>query len=206
MHLIPRSALLLLFPLVGGCIAVLPIAEFIPSTPAGTIHTSNCVGAKSVRYDLDGVPAWVELRSSGMEGKEPRLFMGMILSEGRVARIPLPEVRIKPLDERPEEIHPMPAWGRYVFRKKTRRTLERVAAETAPATGPLVGGKPVDGDGALNLTKAKAFTIEVSLKGLPARGYRIQLPPVEIDGKAHSFAPIEYRLEYRVEFMAPLNC
>jgi hypothetical protein len=198
----------LCLPAIAGCIAVVPIAEFVPTTTDGTIHTSNCMGNKSVRHDFDGVPVWVYLSGSGTDSSPSRLTMGLSLGEGRVARIPVPVIRIKPLDERPEQSFPLPAWQRTVLRKmKTKRNrLERVVVETGPASGPLVGGRPDDGPDVMGRPVTKSFVVNIPLAALPARGYRVELPAIEINGKLHAIAPIEYRQHLRVEFMVPLNC
>jgi hypothetical protein len=54
--------------------------------------------------------------------------------------------------------------------------------------------------------KAKTFVAIVSLSATPASGYRVQLPPMEINGKLHNFAPIDYQARGRVDFMVPVNC
>ncbi len=208
MRSILRNVHIALLPVLGGCIAVLPVGEFMPATADGIVHTSNCVGAKSVRYDLDGVPAWVALHGSGSEKQPIQLTIGLILADGRVARVPFPEIRIRPLDERQEETLPLPTWERNVLRRmKTKRNrLERVTVETGPASGPLVGGKPNDGDDVIGRPTAKSFTVSIPLASPTASGYRIQLPAIEINGKLHPIAPIEFRHQYRLEFMVPLNC
>ena len=208
MRSILRTLLMFCLPAIAGCIAFVPVAELMPSTTGGTIHTSNCMGTRTVRYDFDGVPIWVSVRSNGPDTPPSRLTMGLILAEGHIARIPAPVIRIKPLDERPEESHPLTAWERSVLRriKPQGSRLERVIVETGPAAGPLVGGTPHDGDDVVGHATAKAFSISIPLAAPPAPGYRVQLPSIEIDGKVHTFAPIEYRLQYRVEFMVPLNC
>ncbi|MEQ1515312.1 MAG: hypothetical protein ABL931_02345 [Usitatibacteraceae bacterium] len=208
MRSILTKLLIALLPVLGGCIAVLPVGEFVPATADGTVHTSHCVGAKSVRYEFDGVPAWVTLDGSGSEKRPVRLTMGLILADGRVARVPSPEIRVKPLDERPEEILPLPAWERNVLRRmKTKRNrLERVTVETGPASGPLVGVKPNDGGDVMGRPMEKWFTVSIPLASPIASGYRIHLPAIEINGKLHPIAPIEFRHQYRLEFMAPLNC
>jgi hypothetical protein len=47
--------------MLAGCIAIVPITEYVPTTTGGVVHTSNCLGAKSVCYNLDGVPLWISL-------------------------------------------------------------------------------------------------------------------------------------------------
>lgn len=39
-----RYVYIALFPVLGGCIAVLPVGEFMPATADGTVHTANCFG------------------------------------------------------------------------------------------------------------------------------------------------------------------
>lgn len=208
MRSILAIVLIALLSVLGGCIAVFPVGEFMPSTVDGKIHTSNCLGAKSVRYDFDGVPAWARLDNNGSKNQALQLTMGLTLADGSVARVPSPEIRVKPIDEQPEEIQPLPTWQRNVLRKmKTKRNqLERVAIETAPASGPLVGGKPDDGDDVVGRPNAKSFTVSIPLASPAASGYRIQLPAIEINGKMHAIAPIEFRYQRRLEFMVPLNC
>ena len=208
MRSIMRNMHIALLPALGGCIAILPVGEFMPATADGTVHTANCVGAKSVRYDFGGVPAWVSLNGSGSEKRPIRLTIGLVLADGHVARVPSPEIRIKPLDGRPEEIRALPAWERNVLRRmKTKRNrLEHVTVETGPASGPLIGGKPNDGDDVMARPTAKSFTVTIPLGSPIASGYRIQLPAIEINGKTHPIAPIEFQHQYRLEFMVPLNC
>jgi hypothetical protein len=102
----------------------------------------------------------------------------------------------------------LPVWERNVLRKmKTKRNqLERVTVETGPASGPLVGGKPNDGDDAMGRPTAKGFTVSIRLAPPTASGYRIQLPAIEINGKMYPIAPIEFRHQHRLEFMVPINC
>lgn len=208
MRSILRTALIVALALIAGCVAVLPVGEFVPASADGKVHTSNCLGSKRVSYDFDGVPVGVSLGGSGAEEPPSRLNIWLTLSEGRIARIPAPEIRIRPLGEGSEKIHSLPTWERSVLRfiKPNSKRLERVTVETAPATGPLVGGKPDDGGAVFNRQIARTFNISVPLGGLPAPGYRIQLPAIEIDGKLHTVAPIEYRHQVRLEFMVPLNC
>ena len=208
MRSITRTTLISCLPAIAGWIAVVPVAEFMPATTEGMIHTSNCMGAKSVRHDFDGVPVWVSLSGSGADHPPTRLAMGLTLAEGRVARIPIPDIRVKPLDERPEQSFPLPAWERRVLRrvKPKSNRLEPVTVETGPASGPLVGGKPNDGEDVMGRPAAKSFVVNIPLGDFSAPGYRVQLPSIEIDGTVHTIAPIEYRLQYRMEFMVPLNC
>ena len=208
MRSILRCVHIALLPILGGCIAVLPVGEFMPATADGIVHTSNCLGDKSVRYDFDGVPMWVALHGSGSENQPIRLTIGLSLADGRIAHVPSPEIRIRSLDERPEQTLPLPAWERNVLRmmKLKRNRLERVTVETGPASGPLVGGKPNDGDDVMGRPAAKSFTVSIQLGTPSAPGYRIQLPAIEINGKMHTIAPIEFRHQYRLEFMVPLNC
>jgi hypothetical protein len=208
MQTILRTALVLCLSFIAGCIAVLPIGEFVPIATDGKIHTSNCLGTKRVSYNFDGVPVSVWLSGSGSEDPPSRLNVVLTLAEGRIAQIPAPLLRTKPMSEGPEKIHSLPTWERSVvrFMKPNSKRLERVTVETAPAAGPLIGGKPNDGDGVLGHNPAKTFNISIPLGGLPAPGYLVQLPAIEIDGKLHTVAPIEYRHQYRVEFMVPVNC
>ena len=117
MRSITRTTLISCLPAIAGCVAFIPVAEFMPATTEGMILASNCMGAKSVRYNFDGVPVWVSLSDSGADHPPTRLAMGLTLAEGRVARIRIPEIRIKPLDERPEQSFPLPAWERRVLRR-----------------------------------------------------------------------------------------
>jgi hypothetical protein len=208
MRAILLTALFSCLPAIAGCIAVVPVAEFMPATTDGTLDTSHCMGAKSVRHVFDGVPVWVYLSGSGTDSSPARLTMGLALAEGRVARIPAPEIRIRPLDAVTEQGFLLPAWERSVLRKmKTRRNrLERVIVETGPPSGPLVGGTPDDGGDVMGRPTTKSFVVSIALAALPARGYRVELPAIEIDGRLHAIAPIEYRQQLRVEFMVPLNC
>ncbi|MFN5028263.1 MAG: hypothetical protein ACK5D9_03915 [Burkholderiales bacterium] len=201
---------LVVFPslaMLAGCIAIVPITDYVPTTTGGVVHTSNCLGAKSVRYNIDGVPVWISL-DRGI--RDPlQLVVGMTLAEGQAVRIPTPAIGIKPIDTHPEEMRPLPMWERQVFRfiKPGSNRLERVTVETAPATGPILGGLPADGDDVMiGHAKAKTFVAIVSLSATPASGYRVQLPAMEINGTLHNFAPIDYQQRGRVEFMVPVNC
>ncbi len=169
--------------LLAGCIAIVPITEYVPTTTDGVVHTSNCLGAKSVRYNIDGVPVWISL-DRGID--DPlQLVLGMTLAEGQVVRVPTPAIGIKPIDTHPEEMRPL----------------------TAPAAGPILGGLPADGEDVMfGHVKAKTFVAIVSLSATPVSGYRVQLPAMEISGKLHNFAPIDYQRRGRVEFMVPVNC
>ncbi|MBL8522181.1 MAG: hypothetical protein JNN20_00690 [Betaproteobacteria bacterium] len=180
----------------------------MPSTEDGKVNTSNCLGTKSVRYDFDGVPMWVSLRGSGAKDPPSQLVMGLTLADGHTARIPVPEIRLKPLNDGAEESYPLPAWERSVLRWKLSRNkqLERVTVETGPAAGPLIGGKPNDGDNIFGPAPTKTFVASIPLKGLPAPAYHVQLPAIEINGKLHAVEPIKYRHEVRVKFMVPVNC
>lgn len=193
--------------MLAGCIAIVPITEYVPTTTDGVVHTSNCLGAKTVRYNIDGVPVWISL-DRGID--DPlQLVVGMTLAEGQVVRVPTPAIGIKPIDTHPEEMRPLPMWERKVFRFIQPRSnrLERVTVETAPAAGPILGGLPADGEDVMfGHVKAKTFVAIVSLSATPASGYRVQLPPMEINGKLHNFAPIDYQQRGRVDFMVPVNC
>ena len=208
MRSILRTALFSCLPAIAGCIAVLPVAEFIPATMGGGTIQTNCVGAKYVFYNFDGVQVWVDLRGSGEGYPPPQLVMGLKLADRRVARIPAPEIRIKVLADGKEASRPLPAWERSVAlsMKPTSNWFKQVIVETGPASGPLIGGTPDDGDNVMFKSIAKSFTVSIPMGGLPTAGYRVQLPSIEIDGKAHTFAPIEYRQQHRLAFMVPLNC
>ncbi len=210
MPLILRTLLVLLLPMLSGCIAVLPITEYIPTTTGGVINTSNCVGRKSVRYDFDGVPLSIFVRSGGVTGgssDSPQLLLRLPLDEGQTARFSTPEVRIKPLDGTPEEGRALPMWERTVLRivKPNSKRYERVTVETVPAADTLIGGKPNDGEGVMMLTHYKFFDMSIPL-GAAAAGYRVTLPTIEINGKPHTIAPIEYQKHHRLKFMVPINC
>ena len=209
MRTIRRIAFFPLLPFIAGCIAVLPVGEFVPATTDGkVVNTStHCLGSKNVGYNFDGVPMTVFLRPSGPSSDPLQLKIILSLAEGRVARIPSPEIRIKPLDDGPEEVRLLPLWKRTVLRLLPPRNkqLQDVTVETGPATGPLVGGKPNEENHFGYRPASKVFTVTVPLSDLPS-GYRIQLPAIEIDGKLHTVAPIEYRHQVRLEFMVPLNC
>jgi hypothetical protein len=117
-------------------------------------------------------------------------------------------IGIKPTNTYPEEMRPLPMWERKVFRriKPGSNRLERVTVETVPAAGPVIGGKPADGDDMIGQAATKTFAVTMSLSATPASGYRVQLPPMEINGKLHNFAPIDYQRQRRVETMVPVNC
>ncbi len=200
---------LVLFPCLAmlvGCIAIVPISEYVPTTTGGVVHASNCLGAKSVRYNIDGVPVWISL-DRGM-GDPLQLVVGVTLAEGQIVRVPMPAIGIKPIDTHPEEVRPLPMWERKVFRpiKPRSNRLERVTVETAPAAGPIIGGIPADGDDVIGQARTKTFAVIMSLSATPALGYRVQLPAMDINGKVHNFAPIDYQRQRRVEFMVPVNC
>lgn len=174
MRTILRAALVSCLPVIAGCIAVLPFGEFVPATTDGKVYT-NCVGSKRVSYRFDGVSMGVSLNGSGSEDPPSRLNIWLTPSEGRVARISTPEIRVRPIGEGPEKIHPLPTWERSALRamKPGSKMLQRVTVETAPAAGPIVGGRLDDSEDVYKL---------------------------------HTVAPIEYRHQYRLEFMVPLNC
>lgn len=202
-----RLALAPCLAMLAGCVAVVPITEYVPTTTGGVVHTSNCLGAKSVRYNIDGVPVWISL-DRGI-GDPLQLVVGMTLADGQVVRIPMPAIGIKPVDTHPEQTRPLPMWERKVFRfiKPGSNRLERVTVETAPANGPILGGMPAVGDDVMiGHAKAKTFLVTVSLSVTPASGYRVQMPAMEINGKLHNFAPIDYQKQRRAEFMVPVNC
>jgi hypothetical protein len=206
-----RMALLAILPVFSGCIAVLPISEYIPTTAGGTVNTSNCVGRKSVRYDFDGVPVYLSMRAGSMSGgssDNPQLVMTLSLTEGQTVRFPTPEIRVKPADGTSEEVRALPAWQRTATRlvKPNRSLLETVTVETVLATDPLVGAKINDGEGFRSYGSAKIFRMYVSLGATPATGYRVTLPAIEINGKLHTIAPIDYEKQLRLEFMVPINC
>jgi hypothetical protein len=56
-----RLVLFSCLAMLAGCIAIVPITEYVQTTTGGVVHTSNCLGAKSVRYNIDGVPVWISL-------------------------------------------------------------------------------------------------------------------------------------------------
>jgi hypothetical protein len=206
MRSISSLAILTWLFVLSGCIAVLPISEYVPTTSDGIVHTSNCLSAKTVQYRLGTVPVSVWFGSSGSE--PPQLTIGLNLSEGQVVGFPVPEVRVTPIDEGAPEVRHLPQWERKVFRrmKPGGNRLERVTVETAPATGPLVGGIPNDGADVMGLGNAKSFKATIPMRAGQKTGYRIELPAIEINGRLYEIGPIEYRLQRRVEIMAPLNC
>lgn len=191
---------------LSGCIAIVPIAEYVPTTSDGIVHTSKCVGAKSVQYNIDGVPMRISL-GRGMDNRL-QLVVGLTLSDGQIVRVPMPIIGIKPSDMHSAEMRSLPTWERTVFRriKQGSNRLERVTVETAPATGPVIGGAPTDGGDVIGHATTKTFAVTMSLSATPASGYRVQLPSMEVNGKLHNFAPIDYQLQHRVETMVPFNC
>lgn len=216
MRLMLRTLLISCLTLIAGCVAFIPIAEYMPATPDGVVHTSNCIGEKSVRYDFDGVPMHVHLLGSAT----PKLVMGLTLAKGRVARFPVAEIRITPLTNLPtltsftpssikaDDIRPLPNWDRYVLRriKPNSNRLERVVIESAPAAGPIIGGMPIDGESVLGRFSAKSFSVTLTLDDTPAEGFIVQLPAIDINGKRYTIAPITYRHQRRMEFIVPINC
>jgi hypothetical protein len=210
MPLILRTALILLLPMLSGCIAVLPISEYVPTTTGGVVNTSNCVGRKSVQYDFNGVPLSIFVRSGGVTGgssDSPQLLLRLPLDEGQTARFSTPEFRIKTLDGTTEEGRTLPAWERIISRavKPNSKRYERVTVETVPIADALVGAKPNDGADVMLQIPYKIFSMSIPL-GAAASGYRVTLPTIEINGKPHTIAPIEYQKQLRLEFMVPINC
>ncbi len=196
---------------LAGCIAVLPVTEYIPTTTGGVVRTSNCLGMHSVRYDFDGVPMSVSVRSGdagGGSSDSPQLALSLSLMEGQIVRFTTAEIRIKPLDGRLEENRAMPAWERIVSRrvKPTSKRYERVAVETVPAAESLIGGNPNDVDDVMPRRADKMFSMNIPLGTPAATGYRVTLPTIEINGKQHTIAPIDYQKQRRLELMAPINC
>ncbi|MFN7221460.1 MAG: hypothetical protein ACK5UX_12585 [Burkholderiales bacterium] len=206
MRSISILAILAWLSVLSGCIAVLPISEYVPTTSDGIVHTSNCLSAKTVQYRFGTVPVSVWFESGASES--PQLTVCLNLSEGQVVRFPAPEVRVTSIDEGAPEVRHLPQWERKVFRRMTPggNRLERVTVETAPATGPLVGGIPNDGAEVMGLGNAKSFKATIPMRAGQKTGYRIELPAIEINGTLYEIGPIESRLHRRVEIMAPLNC
>ena len=201
-----RIFFLAVLAVLAGCVAVVPITEYTPTTTDGTLHTSNFLGAKSVRYVFDGVPVFVTLDRGRTEPLELRI--GLTLAEGQVARVPAPEIRISSLDQRSVEVRLLPDWERHALRfvKPRNKRLERVIVEIAPAAGPLVGGVVDDGSDVVRRPATKTFSTSIPIRSLAASGYQIALPAIEINGRLNSISPIEYRKQHRVEWMVPANC
>jgi hypothetical protein len=50
------------------------------------------------------------------------------------------------------------------------------------------------------------YAFRLELTNVRDTSFRVMLPTFDVDGKRHTFAPIEFKHRTRVEWFAPINC
>jgi hypothetical protein len=181
--------------LLQGCVLLLPVTEFAPSTPDGTIQASNCLGEKSVHFDLNGTKVSVAIRGNESPKNPLTLSVNFIPEPGQSVRVHQSEIRIKPIDDRPEQVRPIASWWR----------SGKPSPDISPEE-PMTGGHYIHEYNGRVFRMLVSFGTRQSLGDLPADGYRITLPAFEVEGKRFSLAPIEFKRSTRIEWFAPINC
>lgn len=191
--------------LVSGCVLLWPVDEFVPFTTGGEVYESHCLAVKSMKYKLDGAELSVGISGNGSQKYPHHLYFYMTPAVGQTVRVPVPEVRVQPLDGRPVRLHMITGWldNDAEYDGQTG-SMQRAAPTdpTAPMNGRVIkrtfNNRPFE--------RRYSFSTRVMLEPPPTPGYRITLPGIEVDGKLHQLAPIEFRFRTRIEWFAPLNC
>ena len=189
--------------LLSGCVAILPVVDYIASSPSGTVKRSTyCLGHENMVQAVGEVTLISGVRR---DGASPSLNLAISVPPDHIARLPGGAIRVRSLDGGTALMKPVGQWRQQGLRPHDRQfKLEEI--EHVAGNGYLVGGLSSDGDSHQPHSGSKTFSTRLTLDELPAEDYVVDLPDLEVNGKPANLPPITFTRRVRVEFMVPFNC
>lgn len=195
----------LILGLLSACLPVLPITDYTITSAAGKIQSSNCLANESIEFDWEAVRLRASVGFNTPGATVPTLRLTFHLPPGNNVRFTRAEVGVHAANGQPET-RTVTTWNRTITRPSAQpNQLEQATVETMLGNAPLLGGLVTE-EGVVGPRDSKVFAATIPLRGLSEKGYRVQLPTLEINGKSVTLSPISFTRRQRVEFMVPANC
>ncbi len=191
----PRAAaacLMLLLPLVSGCLPFYTLTDYTPEMAGGTLKVGHCLGTRKMQYAVDGVTLRSGLLVYPHARKDmPQLELAFDIPAGRTVELVSPAILL-------------------VYAPGTAATRVNIAgfssgevpAQHLDALAPMTGSDRRAGERWL----PREFWTGIRLPAEPVGDVRAELPDIRVNGRLVRIPPIDFRRTPRVELMVPLNC
>jgi hypothetical protein len=186
------ACLILLLPVVSGCLPFYTLTDYTPEMADGTLKVGHCLGTRKMQYVVDGVIVRSGLLVYPHARKNmPQLTLAFDIPAGRTVELVTPAILL-------------------VYAPGTAATSVNVAGFSSgdvPAQQldalpqcSAVTGVPVSACCRANSGPASGC------RGEPVGDVRAELPDIRVNGRLFKIPSIDFRRKPRVELMVPLNC